>query len=199
MYELQRAVGTVLRSIEYPDIEVLLDSACGGEGTQLRLYGGEIAGGDSFLASVDAALVVNGEIKVVIGIEFSNVRSLYLCGKVFATALSNYHSRRKLRIPLADKMMFIQVIQHPDGQPQIWSEVAGKRKAKRTFRVPQYAYLEREINRLLQDTKSRIRRYVFHYGFSESFVLDGSDAKALKKEILDFLPLLPPMVQPLST
>ena len=70
-------------------MQVLLDSACGGEGKQLRLYGGEMAGGDSFLAAVDAALVVNGEIRVVIEIEFSNVRSLYLCGKVFATALSN--------------------------------------------------------------------------------------------------------------
>jgi hypothetical protein len=57
-------------------MQVLLDSACGGEGKQLRLYGGEMAGGDSFLAAVDAAPVVNGEIRVI-EIEFSNVRSLY--------------------------------------------------------------------------------------------------------------------------
>ena len=76
MYELHKAIGQVLHSIDYPDMQVLLDSACGGEGKQLRLYGGEMAGGDSFLAAVDAAPVVNGEIRVI-EIEFSNVRSLY--------------------------------------------------------------------------------------------------------------------------
>jgi|ERR1700733_3518706 hypothetical protein len=198
MYELHRAVGTVLRSIEYPNMQVLLDAACGGQGKQLRLYGGETTGGDSFLASVDAAVILNDEIRVVMVVELSNVRPLYLCGKVFATALSNYHSR-KVRIPLADRMMFIQVIQHRDLQPRIWSEAVGYRKRKRTFRLPQYVHLEREINRLLQDTKSRIRRYVFHYGSSESFVSEGSDAQALKKEILDFLPLLVPKGGLLST
>lgn len=198
MYELHRAIGTVLRSVEYPNMQVLLDSACGGQGKHLRLYGGEMAGGDSFLASVDAAVILNDEIRVVIAIELSDVRPIYLCGKVFATALSNYHSR-KFRIRLADRMMFIQVIQHPDLQPRIWSEAAGKRKAKRTYKLPQYVHLEREINRLLQDTKSRIRRYVFHYGFSKSFDFEGDDAEALKKEILDFLPLLAPNGRPLST
>ena len=198
MYELHRAIGTVLRSIEYPNMKILLDSACGGQGKHLRLYGGEMAGGDSFLASVDAAVILNDEIRVVMVVELSNVRPLYLCGKVFATALSNYHSR-KVRIPLADRMMFIQVIQHRDLQPRIWSEAAGKRKAKRTYKLPQYVHLEREINRLLQDTKSRIRRYVFHYGFSKSFDFEGDDAEALKKEILDFLPLLVPNGRPLST
>jgi hypothetical protein len=203
MYELHRAVGAVLRSIEYPNIEVLLDSACGGEGKRLRLYGGsggETPGGDSLLASVNAALIVNGEIGVVIGIELSDVRPIYLCAKVFATALSNYHSHhsREPRIPLAERMMFIQVIQYPDGEPQIWFETAARRKARGTYRPPGYVHLEREISRLLRDTKSRVWRYVFHYGFSKSFDLKGSDAKAFKKEILDFLPLVP-NGQPLST
>jgi hypothetical protein len=189
MYELHKAIGEVLRSIEYPDMEVLLDSACGGDGKQIRLYGDELAGRNSCLAYVDAALVVRGEIKVVIEIEYSNVRPLYLCSKAFATALSNYHSRRRVRIPLADKMMFVQVLQYHEEQPYNWPEARGKRKAKRTFKLPQYVYLEREINRLLHDTKSRVRRYVFHYGFSKSFALEGSDAEALRKEILDFLPL----------
>jgi hypothetical protein len=194
MYELHRAVGTVLRSIEYPNIEVLLDSACGGEGKRLRLYGGgggETAEGDSLLASVDAALIVNGEIGVLIDIQLPDVRAIYLCAKVFATALSNYHSR-KPRIPLAERVMFIQVIQYPNEEPQIWSETAARRKARGTYRPPGYAHLEREISRLLRDTKSRVWRYVFHCGFSRSFDLQGSDAKALKKEILDFLPLLAP-------
>jgi hypothetical protein len=190
MYELHRAIGHVLRSIEYSDTEVLLDSACGGEGKLIRLYGGGLAGGDSALASVDAALVVNGEIRVVIEIEFSDVPPLYLCGKAFAAALSNHHVREKTRIPLGDRMMFIQVIQYLNEQPLSWPGDKVRRKGKKTSKLPQYVYLEREINKLLQDTRSRVRRYVFHYGFSESFALGGSDARALKKDILDFLPLV---------
>jgi hypothetical protein len=183
MYEQHKAVGEVLRSIEYPNTEVLLDAACGGKGAQIRLYGDELAGRNSSLAYIDAALVVNGEIKVVVEIEYSTVRPLYLCGKVFATALSSYHSREKVRIPLADEMMFVQVIQFLEEQ----SERQPRKRAKRTSRLPQCVYLEREINRLLQDTRSRIRRYVFHYASSGSFDIGGNDAQALKKEILDFL------------
>jgi hypothetical protein len=91
MHGQHKAVGDVLRSIEYPGTEpgteLLLDAACGGKGSQIRLYGHELGGRRSSLAYIDAALVVNGEIKVVVEIEYSNVRPLYLCGKVFATAL----------------------------------------------------------------------------------------------------------------
>jgi len=38
---------------------------------------------------VDAAIFVNGQIRVVLEIEENNVRSLCLCTKVFAAALCN--------------------------------------------------------------------------------------------------------------
>jgi hypothetical protein len=100
MHELHKVVGDVLRSIEYPGMHVLLDSACGGVGRHIRLYGDEQIGSGSCLVWVDAAIVVNDEIRVLVEIEFSNIRPLYLCGKVFASALCNYYSRGKKPLTL---------------------------------------------------------------------------------------------------
>jgi hypothetical protein len=87
MHPLHIAIGDSLRSIERPDTEVWLDAACGGQGCQIRLYSSEPVAASSCLAWVDAAIVVDGEIKIVLEIEESNVRPLYLCGKVFATSV----------------------------------------------------------------------------------------------------------------
>jgi hypothetical protein len=76
MHPLHKAVGEVLRSLEGPNVRVLLDSACGGGGQQIRWFGYEPVGNKSCLAWVDAAIVVNGEIQVVLEIDESNVRPL---------------------------------------------------------------------------------------------------------------------------
>lgn len=171
MHELHKAVGDALRSIDYPGMQVLLDSACGGVGRHIRLYGDEQIGSGSCLVWVDAALVVNDEIRVLVEIEFSNVRPLYLCGKVFASTLCNYYSRRKQTIDLADSVIFVQMIQ------QFTSE--SKRQ--------QCEYLVKEINLVLESLESRVRPYVFHYGPHESFAVGKSDADDLRNEILNFL------------
>jgi hypothetical protein len=53
---------------------------------------------------VDAAIILNGEIKIVIEIEESNIRPLHLCGKALATAVSRYYSGQHGRVPLSRAM-----------------------------------------------------------------------------------------------
>jgi hypothetical protein len=86
MNPLHVAIGNILRSAELPNAEVLLDSACGGK-EHILFYGKEPPGHSTCLVSVDAAIILNGEIKIVIEIEESNIRPLHLCGKALATAV----------------------------------------------------------------------------------------------------------------
>src|SRR5215469_11576704 len=172
MHPLHKAVGDVLRSLEGPNVRVLLDSACGGEGQQIRLFGYEPVGNNSCLAWVDAAVVVNGEIQVVLEIDESNVRPLYLCGKVFATALCNYSSRRGQRTPLAASLLFVQVIGTP--------------KNEKSAKLRQCDYLERTINSIFETLDHRVHRYSFHHGTPEGFS-KGDDGRTLCQEILTFL------------
>jgi hypothetical protein len=56
----------------------------------------------------------------------------YICGKVFATALCNYSSRGGQRTPLAESLLFIQVIRTPTNE--------------NSSKLQQCEYLERMIN-----------------------------------------------------
>jgi hypothetical protein len=87
MNPLHEAIGNIVRSAALPNAEVLLDPACGGN-EQIRFYGEEPPGDKTCIVWVDAAVILNGEIKIAIEIEESNIRPLYLCGKVLATVVS---------------------------------------------------------------------------------------------------------------
>jgi hypothetical protein len=175
MHPLHQAIGDVLRSIERPGIQVLLDAACGGKGQQIRLFGDEPVGNSSCLAWVDAAIIINGEITVVLEIEESNVRPLYLCGKVFATALCNYSSRGGHRVPMAPSMLFIQVIRSP--------------KSIKSAKLKQCEYLEKTINQIFRMLDHRVHSYSFHYGLPDSFQR-GSDGEVLRSEIAAFIDIV---------
>jgi len=170
MHTLHQAVGNTLRSIERQGTEILLDAACGGKGRQIRLFGDESVGNSSCLTWVDAAIVVDGEIKVVLEIEESNVRPLYLCGKVFATALCNYCSRGRHRIPMAPSMLFIQVIISPKTT---------------SSKLKQCEYLEKTINQIFRKLEHRLHTYSFHHAPADSF--QRSDGEALREEIVAFI------------
>jgi len=79
MNPLHVAIGNILRSAELPNAEVILDKACGGD-EHIRFYGKEPPGNKTSIVQVDAAIILNGEIKIVIEIEQSDLRPLYLCG-----------------------------------------------------------------------------------------------------------------------
>ena|ERR1700685_3082045 len=179
MHPLHEAIGDILRSIqlERPELKMLLDNACGGKGQQIRLFGDEPVGNSSCLAWVDAAIVFKDEIKVVIEIEETNVRPLYLCGKVLATALCNYSSRNGRKTLLADSMLFIQVIKEPERRDG----------AKASAKVQQCEYLEKKINEILTTVGNRVRKYCFHHGLAQSFAPQAVGAAELRQEILDFI------------
>src|SRR5450432_2399155 len=125
-HPLHLAVGNILRILETPEILVLLDEACGGNrGTEV--YGAEKV----CLAYVDAAIAVDGEIKVVLEIEESNDRPVALCGKVTAVAMSKWCIHGGIKYSLSQSLFFVQM----------FLEKPGKERSKHA----QCLYLEAEI------------------------------------------------------
>ena len=173
MYELHTAVGDFLRNSAFPGAEILLDQACGGPG-QIRLYGDDVQGEARCMTYADAAILFAGEVKVIIEMDYSNVRPNAICGKLLSTAISAYYKSGPQRVPFSDSMLFVQVIQHATGDSQ-------------THKVQQCRYLESEINRLLKAARSRIACYSIHYGKPEDFTADGSHGESLRTELSSFL------------
>jgi hypothetical protein len=176
VYELRKTVGDVLRSIdERPGIRVLLDGgACGGNGGQIRFYGEKPPGHHTYLAAVDAALVQNGEIRVVVEIEHSDIRPLYLCGKVLATAISQYGKYGDELLPISEKLLFLQVFAKRV-EDEEWSKLS------------QCRYLENQISQGLRKYMEGRLKCSFHFGTIEEFLSDPRHQEPLRQEILQHL------------
>lgn len=172
MHELHFAIGELLKNIKLPQTQVLLDGACGGH-RHIRLYGEEPPTGGTCLVWVDAAIVLAGEIRIVLEIEESNIRPLNFCGKFLATALSHYHNGPYGRFPIASEVLFIQIFEKRQNS-EGWSK------------YKQCLYLEREIKERILTGQTRIKDYSFHYGTVEEF-RSPEHREALLNEIFDFL------------
>jgi hypothetical protein len=170
MHDLHVAVGDILRTLESPNVRVLLDKACGGGKPLLNFYGT----GDVCLTQVDAAIVVNEQVKAVIEIEETDIRPLVLCGKIMITVVSKYCVWNQNKFPLSASVFFIQIFKKKN-EDKDWSK------------YDQCRYLENEILKCLQPGQSRIARYAFHFGTADEYRTDGSHGQELLQEIQAFL------------
>jgi hypothetical protein len=90
------------------------------------LYGKDSNSGDPWIVDVDAAVSVQNEVKIVLGIEESDLRPVYFWGKFLATAISRYYKGQRGRIRLSESMLFIQVFVKKNEDPD-WSKYARAR------------------------------------------------------------------------
>jgi hypothetical protein len=172
MNSLHIAIGNILRSTKLPNTDVLLDSACGGN-EHIRFYGKEPPGRNTCMVWVDAAIILNGKIKIVVEIEESNIRPLHLCGKVLATAVSQYYSGQHGHVPLSSSLMFIQVF-IKQSEREDWSK------------LDQCRYLAAEFEKLFAKSESRVACYSPHFGTVEEFST-ADHRTAFGRDMHDFL------------
>ncbi len=173
-HDLHAVVGDILRSLAIDGSEILLDKACGGT-ESIRLYGelDDSRQRDPCLCWVDAAILFNGSLQVIVEIEQSDIRPLYFCGKLLATALSRYYKGKRGRFALSDSLLFIQIFERKDDNEN-WSK------------YNQCRYLMQEFNRCLLHPRTRIKEYVFHYGTVEDFGV-AEHREALANEVAQYL------------
>ncbi|GBU25357.1 hypothetical protein R83H12_02000 [Fibrobacteria bacterium R8-3-H12] len=110
-HPLHKAVGDILEEFaKNNNLETRLDRACGGT-KNVPLFSGAKANATR-LCCVDAMLLKNKEITVVIEIEESNIKPTQICGKYLTTALSteyNYKDNEHIDIK-KNSVCFIQIL-----------------------------------------------------------------------------------------
>jgi hypothetical protein len=146
---LHKLIGSIVKRMEDATTTVLLDKRdCGGE-HYIRLYCDAKAAHASWLCEVDAAIVINREVKVIIEIDTTD-KPAHLCGKLFASTLAIQAKAGKKSFQMADSVSFIQVLAKP--------------KNDKTSKDRQWSYLQIKFQKNLDEaSEGKIRHYQIFY------------------------------------
>ncbi|MCL2207509.1 MAG: hypothetical protein FWB90_05360 [Fibromonadales bacterium] len=111
-HPLHKTVGELLKKFaKDKKFETRLDSACGGD-QLISLFSCSEKSRESRLCCVDAMLLKNNKVAVVIEIEESDIKPTQICGKYLTTALSkeyNYADKESVSIE-KESIDFIQIL-----------------------------------------------------------------------------------------
>jgi trans-aconitate methyltransferase len=152
-HPLHRLIGEIVSQVHVTNAEVVLDMACGGQ-QKVQLFCSEERSFQSCLCHVDAAILFNDRLKVIIEIEESDIRPVHLCGKVFVTALATHFIHRTKCRQMADNVSFIQVIDTSN-------------KSENASKLPQCRFLESRIQNLLHSASINMRYDIFYGGIAQ--------------------------------
>jgi hypothetical protein len=150
VHPLHRLIGEIIAAAPIPDGKVILDAACGGK-QNIQLFCADNATNRTRYCKVDAAVLKNNQVKVILEIEESDIRPVALCGKAFISALASYFIHRKVKYPMAERAFFVQVIdKSPDSK------------------LDQCLYLSDSINTALLRLNTHLQGYqIFHGDVAE--------------------------------
>lgn len=109
MHPLHKLISEIVVGAEIPGGQPLLGKDCGGD-QHIQLFCIGKAARATRFCSIDAAMLKDEEVKVIIEIEESDMRPMALCGKVFVSALASHFIHRGKMYPIAANASFIQVI-----------------------------------------------------------------------------------------
>jgi hypothetical protein len=109
MHLLHIVIGKIILAAELTGCEPILGKDCGGY-QNIQLFCDSRAGMATRFSSVDAVVLKDGQVKIIIEIEESDIRPVALSGKLFVSAHTSHFIRRGKRYPIAPRASFIQVI-----------------------------------------------------------------------------------------
>jgi len=166
-HNLHKTIGSII-SDAFPELEVVKDQACGGD-QLVSLFSNEQKSRGTKYADVDMIILKDGKVKVIIEIEESDIRPVYICGKFLVSALSKYfiHDRYGV-IEMDDSVLFLQILD------------SSKLKHDRTSKLEQFKNLEKSIQSVIPFKDSCIGSYRIFYGDVSEFTDEG-----IKNELID--------------
>jgi hypothetical protein len=141
------------------------------------LFAGDKRRNSEIYCNVDALILKQGRISVVIEVEESGIRPTKICGKFLTSALSTTHihgTKDAKPVHFADRTLFVQILRIPDDFPPQGSGLTTK-----------WDNLEKSINSALPLRDSRIGEYRLFYGTLAQF--HGVKGNALRELVKDFL------------
>ena len=164
-HELHQHIGQEIKKIKKKNLEYRLDKACGGQ-QYVSLFL-DSKDRKNAMCKVDAMLIYNNQIQVIIEIEESGLNPTKICGKYLASELSGFYERGdEKKIPFCDNPSFIQII---DITGRIGERYSKKDQAKK---------IEKKIQEKCKTGK--IKQYYI-------FCIDGKDDKQGTKDFIKCL------------
>lgn len=157
-HPLHEMIGRYLTDTNFPSCKVLKDPACGGK-QHLPLFASSKKSNKTEYCNVDALIVKNNQIRVIIEIEESDVKPTQICGKFLTSALSSYFIHETYNdVPIAIvDALFIQIL-----------DTEGLKCA--TSKIKQWLNLEASIQSLLPLRNSAIAKYTLFWRDKEGFL-----------------------------
>ena len=112
-HHLHRKIGAALRNNFYNQ-DLILDPACDGS-QNIPLFLNDDRSNETEICNVDAAIIKDGKVKVIVEIEESTRTPTQICGKLLTSVLSKYYIHKNHGdIPKEIKnALFIQVLKVP--------------------------------------------------------------------------------------
>ena len=112
---LHKCIGDLLKMMEKDlKIDVILDPACAGtkhRKQRIPLFMKKPKSNKTELCNVDAMIIKNKEIKIVIEIEESDNKPTQICGKYFTANLAKFYNYKSSQININNaSVTFIQII-----------------------------------------------------------------------------------------
>lgn len=176
-HPLHRMIGDYLAEVNFPSCRVVLDEACCESKEHVQLFCSEFASEETRMCGVDALILKDETIRVIIEIEESGVKPRDILGKVFASSLAQYFVDDPGNpIGMHDSVLFIQIV-----CPQ-------KLNVRKTSKFRQWGFLAKAIRALVPIGGSKIDHYSLAYVNSRDFeksrcvemVIDRNELKRVK-------------------
>jgi len=174
-HPLHVAAGHSLRDAVGEEAHLILDTACGGNRWN-PLFMGDKKSSAARVCNVDALVIKDRAVRVVVEIEESNVKPTQVCGKLFTTAMASHYIHddvaRGSPIPLRD-VLFIQVLDTT-------------RLSTGTKKPRQWEMMEGRMLTVL-GSDGPLSDYMLLYGSVGDFALGGKHRTALGERIRSHL------------
>jgi hypothetical protein len=104
MHLLHILIGEIILGAKLSGWEPILGKDCGGD-RYIQLFCNSRAEMATRFCSVDAVVLKDGKVKIIIEIEESDIRPMALSGKVFVSALATHFNHRRNSYPSWSRTM----------------------------------------------------------------------------------------------
>jgi len=176
-HDLHEKVGEILNKIgeNTQDIQVLLDSACLGSRKGrywISLFDCQKKSRATRLCCIDAGVIIDNKLKILIEIEESGFNPTKICGKYLTSAFARYLVLAKCPDPIeiSENAVFIQIV-----DTSKFSEEASS-KSEQMLRI------EKAVQRIASKDSGSIREYKL---FLISGINDSTELKKMEDYVAD--------------
>ncbi|MDD3847149.1 MAG: hypothetical protein PHC90_12440 [Syntrophorhabdaceae bacterium] len=147
------ALTEIINAVADSKIEFFLDPACGGD-QNLPIFSTAFKSNPTEYCNVDALVLSDTQIKIIIEIEEANIKPTQICGKYLTSALGRYfiHANNKKgqqqneQVGMDEKVSFIQVLD-------------GSKLERQSKKPDQFKNIEKSIQDILPVKGSNIHSY----------------------------------------